>query len=155
MSRPNEAGRIVTLDSSASLILGAFYPGAYGPTILLEAQGLLGVDWFLRKLVELSRGEQAAFDLVSMPEIAIEGVDELKVETVAAQPEIPLTRTAGSSGDDVSFLWRQDTLRWAHASMLIEPLLKGWPGHQYLTNEDRDAALIEFSYGEDLGVGRG
>jgi len=38
--------------------------------------------------------------------------------------------------------------------MLIEPLLKGRPGHQYLTHEGRDAALIEFSHGEDLGVGK-
>ncbi len=144
----------MTLENNTTLIFGAFYPGAYGPTIVLEAQGLLGVDWFLRKLVELSRDEQAAFDLASMPELRIEGVDELKVETVAVQPEIPLTRTAGSGDDDAGFLWQQDTLRWAYASMLIEPLLKGRPGHQYLTNEERDAALIEFSHGEDLGVGR-
>jgi hypothetical protein len=144
----------VTLDYNTALILGAFYPGAYGPTILLEAQGLLGVDWFLRKLVELSRDEQAVIDLASMPEITIEGIDELKAETVAVQPEISLMRTAGSSGNGASFLWRQDTLRWAHASMLIEPLLKGRPGHQYLTNEGRDAALVEFSHGEDLGVGK-
>jgi hypothetical protein len=85
-----------------------------------------------------------------MPEFCIDGIDELKVETVAVQPDTPLIRTAGSGYDDASFLWRQDTLRWAHASMLIEPLLKGRPGHQYLTNEGIDAALIEFSHGEGL-----
>lgn len=140
-------------DDGLPLILGDFYQGAYGPTIILEAQTLLGVDWFLRVLVRLSRDEEADFDLASLPELRIDGVDELKVETVAVQPEIPLTRTAGSSCEDGSFLWRQDTLRWAHASMLLEPLLKGRPGHQYLTNEGRDAALIEFSHGEDLGIG--
>ncbi len=128
------------------IIHGDFYAGAYGPTILLEAQELLGVDWFLRKLVELSRDEEAAFDLASMPEMSITGVSELKVETVEVQPEVALTRT----GD--RFCWRQDTLRWAHASMLIEPLLKGGPGHQYLTREGTDAALIEFSFNENLGV---
>jgi hypothetical protein len=140
-------------DDGLPLILGDFYRGAYGPTIILEAQTLLGVDWFRRVLVKLSRDEEANFDLASMPELRIRGVDELKVETVAVQPDTPLTRTAGSGYDDASFLWRQDALRWAHASMLIEPLLKGRPGHQYLTNEGRDAALIEFSHGEDLGVG--
>lgn len=141
-------------DSEPPLIVGDFYHGAYGPTILLEAQSVQGVDWFLRMLVKLSRDEQANFDLASMPELRIEGVDELKVETVPVQPDNPLTRTAGSGYDDASFLWRQDTLRWAHASMLIEPLLKGRPGHQYLTSEGRDAALIEFSHGEDLEVGK-
>lgn len=141
-------------DDGLPLILGDFYPGSYGPTILLEAQSLLGVDWFLRVLVKLSRHEEASFDLASMPELRINGVDELKIETVPVQPDIPLTRTAGSGYNDASFSWRQDTLRWAHASMLIEPLLKGRPGHQYLTNEGRDAALVEFSHGEDLGVGR-
>jgi hypothetical protein len=140
-------------DDELPLIFGDFYRGAYGPTILLEAQTLLGVEWFLRVLIELSRDEQANFDLASMPELQIAGVHELKVETVPVQPDAPLTRTAGSGFDDASFLWRQDTLRWAHASMLIEPLLKGRPGHQYLTNEGRDAALIEFSHGEGLGVG--
>lgn len=132
------------------LILGGFHRGAYGPTILLEAQSLLGVDFFLRLLVKLSRDEAASFDLALMPELRIDGVDELKVETVPAQPDVPLTRTAGSGYDDARFLWRQDTLRWAHASMLIEPLLKGRPGHQYLTDEGRDAALIEFSHAENL-----
>jgi hypothetical protein len=37
--------------------------------------------------------------------------------------------------------------------MSIEPLLKGRPWHQYLTNEGRDAALVEFSHGEDLEIG--
>jgi hypothetical protein len=140
-------------DDDPPLISGDFYYGAYGPTILLEAQTVLGVDWFLRILVKLSRDEQAKFDLASMPELRIDGIDELKVETVTAQPDISLTRTAGSGYDGASFLWRQDTLRWAHASMLIEPLLKGRPGHQYLTSEGTDAALIEFSHGEGLGVG--
>jgi hypothetical protein len=141
-------------DDTKPLVLGSLYMGGAGSTLVLEAQSLTGVDWFFRKLVELSRDERAALDLVSMPEIRIAGVDELKVETVAAQPDIPLMLTAGSGCGGDSFLWRQDALRWAHASMLIEPLLKGRPGHQYLTNEGRDAALIEFSYGENLGVGR-
>jgi hypothetical protein len=140
-------------DDRLPLILGDFYQGAHGPTIILEAQTLLGVDWFRRVLVKLSRDEEANFDLVSLPEMRIDGVDELKVETVPVQPDIPLMRTAGSGYEGASFLWRQDTLRWAHASMLIEPLLKGRPGHQYLTNEGRDAALVEFSHGEDLGIG--
>lgn len=141
-------------DDGLPLILGDFYHGAYGPTIILKAQTLLGVDWFLRVLVRLSRDEEATFDLASMPELQIDGIDELRVETVAVQPDIPLTRTVGCSYEDAGFLWRQDTLRWAHASMLIEPLLKGRPGHQYLTNEGRDAALIEFSHGEDLGIAK-
>ncbi|MBS1860982.1 MAG: hypothetical protein JSS68_04650 [Actinobacteria bacterium] len=140
-------------DDGLPLILGDFYQGAHGPTIILEAQTLLGVDWFRRVLVKLSRDEEANFDLVSKPEMRIDGVDELKVETVPVQPDIPLTRTAGSGYESAGFLWRQDTLRWAHASMLIEPMLKGRPGHQYLTNEGRDAALVEFSHGEDLGLG--
>jgi hypothetical protein len=144
----------VTTDEPDLLVLGDLYQGSFGPTLVLEAQSLTGVDWFHRKLVELSRDEGATFDLVSMPELRIGGVDELRAETVAVQPEIPFTRRAGSEDDRASFLWRQDTLRWAHASMLIESLLKGRPGHQYLTNEGRDAALIEFSHGEDLGIGR-
>jgi len=86
-----------------ALILGAFYPGAYGPTILLEAQDLPGVVWFLRKLVELSRDAKAAFDLGSMPELRIEGVNEFKVETVAVQPDISLTRTMGPTMSPPAF----------------------------------------------------
>jgi hypothetical protein len=130
-----------------AVIHGDFYPGAYGPTILLEAQELIGVDWFLRKLVELSRDECAAFDLAAMPEASLEHVSELRLETVEIQPKPALIR------DGDRFTWRQDTLRWAHASMLIEPLLKGGAGHQYLTHEGVDDALVEFSVGENLGVG--
>jgi hypothetical protein len=137
-------------DDRLPLLLGDFYPGAYGPTILLEAGGLLGVDWFLRLLVRFSRDEEAKADLAAMPELRIDGVDSLKMETIAIQPDIPLIRTDGTGYDDAAFLWRQDTLRWAYTSMLIEPLLQGRPGHQYLTIEGRDAALIEFSHGENL-----
>jgi hypothetical protein len=141
-------------DDGLPLIYGDFYRGAYGPTIVLEALTLLGVDWFRCLLVKLSLDEAGSFELASMSELRINGVAELKVETVGVQPDIPLTRIAGSGDEGARFLWRQDNLRWAHASMLIEPMLKGRPGHQYLTTEGRDAALIEFSHGEGLGIGR-
>jgi hypothetical protein len=142
----------VTNSEAIPLIAGDFYEGVHGPTILLEAQSLLGIDWFHQKLQELSRDERASFDLASMPEVRIAGIQELRVETVAVQPEAALTRMGGSSYDHACFSWKQDSLRWIHASMLIEPLLRGGRGHQYLTSEAEDAALVEFSFGEDLGV---
>ena len=50
--------------------------------------------------------------------------------------------------DPNKFVWSCTSEEWYTMSLMLEPLLRQ-EGHQYLTSEGTDDALIEVSYGED------
>jgi len=104
------------------------------------------VKWLHDILMSLAQGE-TGIDFVAMPEVSIEHVETLKMDRVEAQPEIALVNlSTGNQGSD--FQWSQDAEHWRTTAMLLEPFLAGREGHQYLTHEGRDAALIEVAFQE-------
>lgn len=132
--------------NSDSLITGSYAQGAYGPTIHLVLNSSKSVDWLHELFMNLVQGE-SGIDLVAMPEVSIEHVGTLKMDQVAMQPEIALVNlSTGNQGAD--FQWSQDAEHWRTTAMLLEPFLAGGKGHQYLTHEGRDAALIEVAFQE-------
>jgi hypothetical protein len=61
-----------------TLLIGDFYKGAYGPTILLMLEPGRGARWFHGLLTRLAGEEAGGLDLVAAPETEIdERVDEL------------------------------------------------------------------------------
>jgi hypothetical protein len=129
------------------LIVGVYYQGARGPTIILKALSESSVEWLHGIFTRLAGGSDSGIDLVAMPEVSIQGVRVLNLEQVAEQPDIALQCTSRAS-QGAEFRWVQDSLCWSHAAMLLEPFLSGKTGHQYLTQEGQDAALVEISFGE-------
>jgi hypothetical protein len=83
-------------------------------------------------------------------------VDQPQVRIGAALAELLLARVARPPNKHLvreeydRFVWGCTSDEWETMSLMLEPFLEQ-PGHQYLTVEDADDALIEVSYGEDHG----
>lgn len=134
--------------TSENLIDGDYYQGSHGPTIRFNALSMAGVEWMHRVFAGLSDDKEEVVDLAAMPELAIQGVSRLMLMLVAEQPSVVLQVRSHEHSGDVECEWRQDSANWRRTAALLEPFLAGCTGHQYLTQEQRDAALVEFSFGE-------
>jgi hypothetical protein len=132
-----------------TLLIGDFYDGAYGPTIILILEPERGALWFHGLLMRLARDEASGLDLVAVPETEIDGIDSFNLGLVAEQPDVALRRV-DVDATQVDFDWTQSTSGWAYAAELVESFVKGGSGHHYLSLENHDAALVEVSYREDL-----
>lgn len=133
---------------SEKLIDGEYYRGAYGPTIILNASSLAAVGWIHRIFAGLASDRAEIIDLMAMPEVMIRSMRRFLLVQATEQPEIALRLRSNEVLDGVEFEWRQNAENWRRTAALLEPFLAGDTGHQYLTQRSRDAALVEFSFGE-------
>jgi hypothetical protein len=134
----------VTDDPTTPLLIGDFYQGFDGPTILLVLPSREGVDWL-----------RAVFDNLShaRPAVAIRLDAERRVSLNPSIPRLTLqvverqVRPALSRDSAGNVTWSRTATEWSDASLLMEPLQRQ-AGHQYLTSADSDDALVEISFGE-------
>jgi hypothetical protein len=129
------------------MVDGELGDGAFGPTILLTPRSHDGVER-LRVLFALLAAsnpgivvnlvEEAGFDLGA-------SIWSLRLQVTDSRPIKHLVR-----GKDGGFTWSGTSDDWETASLLVEPLLRQ-SGHQYLTDEAMDDAIVEVSYGEHQG----
>lgn len=54
--------------------------------------------------------------------------------------------TGGASATGKGFRWCASSEGWAYEAGLLDPFVEGRSGHQYLTREGVDAALVEVSF---------
>jgi hypothetical protein len=139
-------------ESRTPLFIGDFYQGAYGPTILLKAHSDDAASWLHNVFVNLANGATQSIDLAKCPTVVIPALEALMLRCVDKRPEVALQQTDTSS-EGRHFVWAQDASSWNLAAGLLEPFVAGSNGHQYFTNETKDDALIEISFGEpDVGA---
>jgi len=126
------------------LVEGEYGEGAYGPTILLLLRSSEGVA-YLRNIFEALAGsaEGTVVRLSDKPGISIgAALWDLKLKVVKSSLQKHLSRN-----DEGGFTWVGTSDDWETMSLMMEPLLDQ-RGHQYLTSEIEDDALIEVSRGE-------
>lgn len=126
------------------LVVGDFYAGAYGPTIILILMSPAAVGWFQEILRELGSGGPPK-TLTSDSRVDVAHLDEIEMTTRSAGPPVSLKR--GSGGKTV-FVWSATSEGWLHLAELTQAFCVGEKGHHYLTDDKRDDALIELSFGE-------
>ena len=131
---------------SSALVEIDLYDGAYGPTILLVLVTRRSIDW-LRKVFE---------DMAAAPTGTVVSLTDLpQVRVVGELGGLVLSKAERCSRPDLvrgvsgRFVWSCTADDWDTMSLMLEPLLRQ-PGHQYLTSEGVDDALIEVSFGEAL-----
>ena len=126
------------------LVEADYAEGAYGPTILIVLRSVAGVGYLIALLEDLAKSAVGAtVDLPLRPEVSVgAAVYDLTLRVVDRAPPRHLLRTATGG-----FEWLGTNEDWETAGLLVEPLLRQ-PGHQYLTSELDDDALVEVSYGE-------
>jgi hypothetical protein len=121
------------------------YDGAYGPSVLIilvEKESIAWLRGIFKNMVD------TPFDsTVSLAELP-------RVNWGASLDDIVFSRVPQPLGRKFThetpgrFLWKCTSSEWATMSLLLEPLLRQ-PGHQYLTSEETDDALVEVSFGEE------
>jgi hypothetical protein len=125
------------------LIDGDFGEGAYAPTILLTLRSTEAADLLLSifgDLVDSAPGTEIRLDWV--PGVSLgASIMRFVLRAVDVSPERHLVRD-----DAGGFLWSCTAEEWDTARLLVEPL-RCQPGHQYLTSEIEDDALVEVSAG--------
>lgn len=123
---------------------GDYAEGAYGPTIVLVLSSADAANWLRGMFDDLAAApEGTVIQLDAQPEVVLgAAVMRLNLRVVDRMPGRHLVRD-GSGG----FTWSCTRSEWHVASLLIEPLATEI-GHQYLTSEIEDDALIEVSRGE-------
>jgi hypothetical protein len=142
------------IEPGGLLIIGEFGAGAFGPTILLKLLSERSVDWLRCVFRRLADESHATLDLATASEVRIEGVRSLLLMHTNESGDAELRR-APSARTERDFVWEADSAGWLDAAGLMDPFLAGSTGHQYLTREGIDAALIEISFGEPRVQGGG
>jgi hypothetical protein len=134
------------VDRVDSLIVGDYGLGAYGPTIILKLMSRRSAGWLHGVLAGLAE-DGGMVDLAAAGEVRLHGVRSLKLRRVVHARDVAL-RGPSAPVSDAEFEWELDQDGWTFAAGLLEPFLQGKTGHQYLTREGLDAALIEVTFGE-------
>lgn len=121
---------------------GSFGTGAFGPTVVIELPTTFVAKWLHDTLLDLTPTEPAR-DLLAEGRVQLEGVKSFSLVCVQSRPEKRLQVSTGSN-----MTWAGTSEQWKETAALVEPFISGRRGHQYLTDEGIDDALIELSYGE-------
>ncbi len=131
--------------SDPPLLVGDFGHGAYGPTLLIILPTRAGASW-LQGIFETRRQPGGPIDLTAMSEARIVGIQPLLLSLRQSGGQVRFRETSG--GNPPAFELSASPEGWADLAALLDPFVRGEPGHQYLTREDVDDALIEVSFGE-------
>ena len=145
MKAPSLSADSPQIGEGVPLLTGEFYAGGYGPTILLIMRSPVAGVWLQRVFRELARGG-ATHTLTDDPEVRIANLQALEMVRRLDGPRIALGYRDG--GGDRSFRWSATGEGWLYLADLIQSLCDGGTGHQYLTEDKDDVALIELSSGE-------
>lgn len=126
-----------------------FYDSAFGPTIRIDCQSpadLIAVRQVFLSLA--SKGEFLERDLEIVSGARFRSIAALILRRVRLRPSKALKLDFRTAKGPV-FSWSNIPDDWMECVLKIDPLLEeDSPGHQYLTLEGIDDALVELCYRE-------
>ena len=128
----------------------SFYPGAYGPTLMIDPEDLCELIAIQRAFENLA---SATLNRVEFCEVVLcrrDAIEALTLQLVqSAQSKALEIRGLGPNGPE--FLWSNTQEGWQRCASLVEGLVAfKKPGHQYLTRLPVDDALVELCFQETL-----
>ncbi len=129
-----------------ALIIGDFYRGTYGPTIILITSSSAGCVWLQDIFRELSHGGPSR-TLTAEPEVRFTNVETIEMVCRPNGPRVMLRYR--DDADEKAFVWSATPDGWLYLTELIQQLCSGGVGHHYLAEDKDDVALIELSVGEE------
>jgi len=134
-------------ESDRLLVTGDYYLGAFGPTIILVLASPAGAAWLEDEFRLAARAERPR-NLLDDHRIEVRQISALTLDLRESGADVELRRIGDESP---TFLWTATKDGWQRLADLLKPLSTGQNGHQYLTREGVDDALIEVSLGEHDG----
>lgn len=132
-----------------------FYEGAYGPTIRVAVDDLATVREFQSAFRELAADPNSSSSLADRVELSFRGMKGLTLSVRhkgdGLRGSLHRVDDGTAATDSAEFLWAIDPEEWETNAELLEPFLVNMrPGHQYLSDEHLDDALIEFAFKEGM-----
>jgi hypothetical protein len=127
-------------------VLLAYYDGAYGPTLRIDVQSLEDLTAIRQVFGGLASGDIREADFVRALNCRLDSMHSLIVRSVLHRASKVL-RLDHLESTGPSFLWSNTAEDWVDCAEMADVLLKhNTPGHQYLTSEGVDDALVELCY---------
>lgn len=126
----------------------AYYLGSYGPTIRIDTHALEELKAVRGLFGRLASGDVMQADV---SEVLACGVDSIHALMVQASPEphAKALELKGNGPRGPVFSWTNTFEGWLECAERVDALIASdSPGHQYLTREGVDDALVELCYKE-------
>ena len=138
------------MSNNSNEVLIDFYDGAYGPTIRIAAKSAEYLSAIRNVFVKLAESKNYTFDLAELKNAKTIRLNQLILNCIPENQETKkklFLISNNKTGAD--FKWAMASQSWEKVVDLIDGLLnRGSSGHQYLTREGVDDALIELSFME-------
>lgn len=127
-----------------------YYQGAYGPTIRIDIQTMQSLVTIKNIFLQLAESKKKATDLVTVESVHATGVDQLILKDVSPNQErAKKLQREKDNTKTVTFYWSMSRPGWQRCAGLIDGLIESQrAGHQYLTDEGVDDALVEVAFME-------
>jgi hypothetical protein len=133
-------------------ILLDYYQGAYGPTLRIDILSVDSLHKVKNLLVHLAKSVNHEINMVEAENVVAMGVSRFILQSVSDDKEVEkkLTHVEQSNNGHI-FYWKMSSDSWERVVCLVQRLLDtNRPGHQYLTEEGIDDALIEITFMEEI-----
>jgi hypothetical protein len=131
-------------------ILLDYYEGAYGPTIRIDAQSMEDLLGIKNIFLQLAGSSSQAIDLAEKEGVKTTGLNQFILRWVPDKPEVKKKLVLlSNTNTDIAFEWAMSAKNWKRIAGLIDGLIESnAPGHQYLTEEGVDDAVVELAFKE-------
>ncbi len=130
-------------------IIVDYYQGAYGPTLRIDIVSLDDLSKIKNLFVDLSKSIDHQVDLTKFENAIATGLNSLILQSSSKIEKNQKKLTQIHQGNNINFLWKTSPQDWARIVSLVQQLIDvKRPGHQYLTEEGVDDALVEFVFME-------
>lgn len=137
------------------IILLDYYDGAYGPTLRIDVQSTPSLLRIKDVFIQLAGSKELTINFTEIPFVKVIGLDQLILKRVVSDKdqEKKLKFVKNNPGEIV-FCWVMAASGWELCVDLIHGILdSNHPGHQYLTEEGIDDALVELAFMEFSELG--
>src|SRR5712692_3469020 len=133
-------------NSRTSNFVVDYYQGAYGPTIRVDLVSLESALELLNIFKALAEGTGSEVKLHELETAKVSGLREFVLRVISDGPEVERTLSV-VNGENPSVCWHRSRNGWKNCVDLVQVLIdSNSPGHQYLTKEGIDDALVEVSF---------
>lgn len=132
---------------TAQLLL-AYYRGAYGPTVRIDARSLGQLVAIRRLFGRLASGDILEENFCGALNCRLDSMHSLLVRRAVRRPFKELV-VDYRGRDGPAFTWSNTNGGWLECAEKVDALVDcESPGHQYLTREGIDDALVELAFRE-------
>ena len=129
-------------------ILIDYYEGAYGPTIRFDTQSVEAITQVKNIFVKLALAQVSEINFQDVKYVKIIGMKTLILRLVTeGKEDRKALKLIQFTSEGPIFNWSRSSEGWKDYVGLLDGIVKNnYPGHQYLTDEDIDDALVEIAF---------